>query len=874
MKGDFSRIRFNPGSHYTAVLEQQGRVALDADANERSAIQAYLRKTETIDVVGEYGAPADEAGFAITVSGSEILIGAGRYYVQGLLCENSQDGLAYGSQPFLVHPSVSDSSLIGQLAQSGGAVQVFLEVWQRVVTALDDACLREPALGQADSTARLQTVWRVVAEYVQAAPGITKATETAGSRTLPRRGFDAASMNRSSAVKLQAALRQKTSSVVARQRLAATLSGIEAERGTLTGGVSEAPAATIEPKVSADCCSQMYAATPIASTGTMCAATNQGSTDCSCQPVAAAGYQGLENQLYRVEIHSPGDESTATFKWSRENASVVAAINSVNGATVWVDSLGPDANLGFQANQWVEVYDDSAIFGPTPNQPGLLYQILSIDPTGPSVTLTSPVVGVDASLHARMRRWDQSGATDTMDGIPLPVNSWATLENGIQVSFGVGTYQAGDYWTIPARTASGLIEWPPCGSDGNLYQPAHANPVYRAPIACIHWSDLTGAPLVESCRRIFYPLTSLAPGASQGSIHISAYSWQNDDVMTFDQLLASGLSLTVDQLPTSPLSGSSMIVSIETVNTSILSSNSQELRAPNATATTGSVRPLSTLINYAELVKTLPLLSSILDWDLSLNVSAMQIQWTLPSLDFDGVRGLYLQMINQNLLGLLATFGLAARARVKLLGSTIFAQNGNQTAYLDGESVGMPALQQDGKTPCIALQMPSGSGQKASDFEGWFYLAPYNDVVNLSMNATSLTVVLSEFGTVSGVVTGNPPQAVTPQFTVQLTYPAALVAGAAVDLSITATTAGINPSSYVSLETTRLVIPKGQDSGSVNLNVFGNPGAGNTYNFQVAAVAEFAFGTPITKIVTFSLIGVQGGISVLPIGRAPIIPVL
>ena len=35
MRGDFSRIRFNRRKNYTAVLEQQGRVALDADANEQ-----------------------------------------------------------------------------------------------------------------------------------------------------------------------------------------------------------------------------------------------------------------------------------------------------------------------------------------------------------------------------------------------------------------------------------------------------------------------------------------------------------------------------------------------------------------------------------------------------------------------------------------------------------------------------------------------------------------------------------------------------------------------------------------------------------------------------------------------------------------------
>jgi hypothetical protein len=88
MKGDFSRIRFNPKKQYTAVLEQQGRVLLDADSNEQSFIDGYLQSTETIDVIGEFGAPIDDAGFAITVSGNQMLIGSGRYYVEGLMCEN------------------------------------------------------------------------------------------------------------------------------------------------------------------------------------------------------------------------------------------------------------------------------------------------------------------------------------------------------------------------------------------------------------------------------------------------------------------------------------------------------------------------------------------------------------------------------------------------------------------------------------------------------------------------------------------------------------------------------------------------------------------------------------------------------------------
>ena len=168
MKGDFSRIRFNPAKQYTSVLEQQGRVSVDADSNEECWIDDYLGRNETIDVIGPYGAPEHDAGFAISVSSNEILIGSGRYYVEGLVCENLVNNLAYDSQPYLLDPSILDSTLLSELVQQGGtsAIQVFLQVWQRLVTALDDPSLQEPALGQADTTARLGIVWRVVANLV------------------------------------------------------------------------------------------------------------------------------------------------------------------------------------------------------------------------------------------------------------------------------------------------------------------------------------------------------------------------------------------------------------------------------------------------------------------------------------------------------------------------------------------------------------------------------------------------------------------------------------------------------------------------------------------------------------------------------------
>src|SRR5438093_545155 len=61
------------------------------------------------------------------------------------------------------------------------------------------------------------------------------------------------------------------------------------------------------------------------------AAVGVPSADDPCTIAADGGYRGPENRLYRVEIHEPGPLGTATFKWSRDNASVATAVTSVDG---------------------------------------------------------------------------------------------------------------------------------------------------------------------------------------------------------------------------------------------------------------------------------------------------------------------------------------------------------------------------------------------------------------------------------------------------------------------------------------------------------------------------------------------------------------
>lgn len=158
MKGDFSRDTFDPRKHYSAVLIQQGRVQVDADWNEQQAIHARLGESAARDIIGASGAPAEDPGFQIRVpDGKTLSIGAGHFFVDGILCENETD-LPYAAQPDL--PGAPDVLDLLQRTNVTTAI-AYLEVWRRHLTALDDPAMREKALGGPDTATRVKTVWQV-----------------------------------------------------------------------------------------------------------------------------------------------------------------------------------------------------------------------------------------------------------------------------------------------------------------------------------------------------------------------------------------------------------------------------------------------------------------------------------------------------------------------------------------------------------------------------------------------------------------------------------------------------------------------------------------------------------------------------------------
>src|ERR1700720_2148648 len=89
-RGDFTRDTFKHYKHFSRVLSQQGRIQLDADSNEQTAILLHFLRSLAGDLIGQHGGPANRWGFQIGPIGgvaNDFGIRPGHYYVDGILCE-------------------------------------------------------------------------------------------------------------------------------------------------------------------------------------------------------------------------------------------------------------------------------------------------------------------------------------------------------------------------------------------------------------------------------------------------------------------------------------------------------------------------------------------------------------------------------------------------------------------------------------------------------------------------------------------------------------------------------------------------------------------------------------------------------------------
>ena len=484
MKGDFTRITFRPRKRYTGVRMQQGRVQIDADWNEQADIQTHLDRTEATDTIGHAGAPKAASGFQIvpTPDEADLALSPGRFYVDGVLCELEAPELAIASFPSATEVELEDWPEDDSGLATGR--------WAELSATGVPAELRK--IVSADKATRVVKLDSDVSAFNgPASPRLRPATTFLTQPDLPAPSLTAPAGARTDLVYLDV-WEHEVTAVEDPYLLEPALGG--ADTATRTRTVWQV---RVQEGVTATDCGDVAGFPPAASGARLTAVAPPSSTGTEpCVIPPGGGYRGLENRLYRVEIHS-ANGTGPTYKWSRDNGSSVFAVEELlNEDATGTDRIrlrrvGRDDVLALAGGDTIEVLDDDTVLK---GGPGTIVQIDTIEEDR-VLKLQAKVQGVSVSRNARVRRWD---------GPPADVDAGTThdLESGIEVTFGGAGYAPGDFWTFPARTAVGgideLADAPPAGIRHHY-----------APLALVKWDTGGGGTTVEDCRTEFPSLTTL-----------------------------------------------------------------------------------------------------------------------------------------------------------------------------------------------------------------------------------------------------------------------------------------------------------------------------------------------------------------------------
>src|SRR5918992_2504720 len=425
MPPDFSRARFDPRSDYSGVLLQQGRILLDADFNEYVALVDRRLRAETSDLTS-FGPDPNHAGVAWvprqTPDAFNVTLSGGQ--------------LAIGRGRMYVDGLVAENH--------GIELDGFDPLLSERTGTVDTPYAQQPYWPTPDPLPTGGTylayldVWQREVTHLED-PGLVEV-----------------------AVGVDATARWQTSWQVRLLEAAGVTCGTDDE--DIDGWPelirpSDGRLSTHEVEVAAD--------------------------DDPCELPPVGGYRGLENQTYRVEIHEggePGAGGTASFKWSRENASVaIPVVEMVSSTVLRLASVGRDDELRISTGHWVEILDDRTELD---GEPGLMRKVTVDDdertitfPGAPPAGLQPADAEEPAKRHLRVRRWDHGGVVLDSDGnelanvdtsssgvipVPSPDTVQVVLERGVAVSFSLATtggrFRRDDHWIFAARTADASVE--------------------------------------------------------------------------------------------------------------------------------------------------------------------------------------------------------------------------------------------------------------------------------------------------------------------------------------------------------------------------------------------------------------------------------
>lgn len=466
MKGDFSKLHFDPDEHdrgvspashgllrnISGVLHQQGRVMSDSDLTEGELLELAWNGQAGRDIIGAgmCAVPAAEPqGFRIEsafVSGGEVhvTVRPGRAWIDGILTRLSGTPAhllaAVERLASYFGPPIADPQPAPTTIDDGVRDAVILEASEEALHGFQyPEPLIEPALGGPDTAERAFVNFRF---------RLLRLDEGEDCNTILDR------------------LRDDPAS---KGRLSVTLEPVFTRAG-------------------------------------------------DCPVVGGGGYTGFEHHLYRIEIADTAPADPPRFKWSQWNGGLVgrgrfdasetpahvtidagrAAIVNSGLAEFYLEALQYDELAG----TWNVVYGTTATLNPDHD----------LELAAPPAFGTLPAT-TDSVFF---RLWNHKETTEEQTIRIAEIASFTDAVNPVELRDGIrlvfdppsaGNYRPGDYWTFTVR--AGEISNPAVLIDD---APPTGIVYHRVPLAEINWTaeDTAISGSIEDCRHPFHPLTRLA----------------------------------------------------------------------------------------------------------------------------------------------------------------------------------------------------------------------------------------------------------------------------------------------------------------------------------------------------------------------------
>ncbi len=448
----------------------------------------------------------------------QVTVSAGRYYVDGILCENEE------TVPFDRQPDNPGA----EFPRERGVFLFYLDVWERAIGAIEDPELREIALGGSDTTTRARTLAQVKWLPLAApAEGIDPGALPEWRRLLGRE-------------RLRGRLRARCRPFVG-SSLGNDLYRVEVHHGGACLGGSRAVDGdgAAAAQVAGDGKELRFEAWPGGFAAGQAVEVHAGDGAVSAgEPAVVVEVDPANRRLVldrQLELRGAAEvRRLATFKWSRHNAALVFPIARLEAGARVVNLDASAQGLGeLCSGAWVEVVDDLSVLR---REPGHLCRVEAVDGSRSEITLVTPPpprVGTDPALHPLLRCWDQTAGEElAAQGLNLARKGWHQLEQGIQVWFeGDGAYRGGDYWWLVARKLAQDIEWPRDDGDEPLALAPDGVAHRYAPLALMTLSE-DGFRL-DDLRQIFQPMAAGAVSKA-GDVMDGALAVRGDVAVTGD----------------------------------------------------------------------------------------------------------------------------------------------------------------------------------------------------------------------------------------------------------------------------------------------------------------------------------------------------